>query len=93
MRGEVCQFVKTDKRDLAALPLVHGAVELQMREFDFATARPAPFAGSDIWRSAHSWIKLHALVPEAPGIGDLGRRPPEKHRTKFWDAANMAQRF
>ena len=58
MRREMRQFVETDQRDLRALPVVDGAVELQVRELDLAGTRPAPLAHSDMRGAAEPGIEV-----------------------------------
>src|ERR1700756_5610613 len=36
-------------------------------------------------------VKLRALIPERPGIGDLGHRAPEEDRGEIGDPTDMAQ--
>src|ERR1700739_3339601 len=36
-------------------------------------------------------VKLRALIPECPGIGDLGHRAPEEDRGEIGDPTDMAQ--
>jgi hypothetical protein len=58
MGGEMGQLVKTDQRDLGALPVVHRAVELQMGELDLAGARPAPFVDAVVRDAAEPRIEV-----------------------------------
>jgi hypothetical protein len=93
MRGEMGQLVETNQRDLRALPVVNGGVELQMRKLDLASARPAPLACTEMRDPAEPRIKILALIPQSTGIGDLRRRAPEKDRGEVGDPADMTQRL
>ena len=63
MRREMGQLVETDQGDLSALPIIDGAVELQMGKLDLAAARPAPLAGAEVCGAAEPWIEISALIP------------------------------
>jgi hypothetical protein len=63
MGGEMGELVKTDQRDLGALPVVDRGVELEMRKLDLARAWPAPFVGAMVWGTAEPRIEVQALVP------------------------------
>ena len=93
VRREMRQLVETDQRDLRTLPVIDGAVELQVREFDLAAPRPAPLAHSDVWRSANPGIEFLALIPQSAGIGDLRCGAPEEHRGEVRDPGGVAQRL
>ena len=93
MRRKMRQLVKTEQGDLSALPIIDGAVELQMGKLDLAAARPAPLAGAEVWGAAEPRIELSALIPQSAGIGDLRRGAPEEYRGEVRNAAGMAQRF
>ena len=63
MRGEMRQLVEANQRDLSALPVVDGVVELQVREFDLAAVPPAPLACAEVRNAAEARIEVLALVP------------------------------
>src|SRR5215469_5609259 len=93
MRGEMRQFVETEERDLGPLPVVHRAVELQVRELDLTAPRPAPFTRSEVRPPAEPWIKVLAFIPQSTRVGDLRGRAPEEHCGEVGDPADMAQRL
>jgi hypothetical protein len=93
MRREMGQLVKAYQCDLRALPVEDRGVELQVRELDLAGTRPTPFVGSVVWDTAEPGIKVHALIPQPAGIGDLGCRAAKEHRGKARYPADIAQRL
>ena len=93
MRREMRQFVETDQRNLSALPVVDRGFKLQMRKLDLAGARPAPLVHADVRSTTDQRIDVLALIPQAAGSGDLGRRAPEEYRREVRDPADVAQRL
>jgi hypothetical protein len=93
MRREMGQLVKTDQRDLRALPVVDGVIELQVRELDLAAARPAPLAGAGVRGAAKPRIEVSTLIPQPAGVGNLRRGAPEENCAEVRDPADMAQRL
>src|SRR6516225_1899556 len=93
MCGEMGQLVEADQRDLGALPVIDCAVQLEMGKFDFAASWPAPFVGAVVRDATKPRIEVQALIPQSAGIGDLGRRAAEEHRSKPWHLADIAQRL
>ena len=73
--------------------MIDRAIQLEMGKFDFAASWPAPFAGAVVRDATKSRIEVQALVPQSAGIGDLGRRAAEEHRSKPWHLADIAQRL
>ena len=90
VRRKMRQLVETDQRDLRALPVVDGAVELQVRELDPAGTRPAPLAHSDMRDPAEAGVEVFALIPQPAGIGDLRGRAPEKHGGELHHPSGVA---
>src|SRR6266850_3074821 len=93
MGREMGQLVKTDQRDLSALPVIDRGGELKMRKLDLAAAWPAPFLRSQVRGATEPRIEVQALVPQPAGVGDLGCGAPEEYRGKVPDPADVAQRL
>src|ERR1700674_3937686 len=93
MGREMGQLVKTDQRDLSALPVIDRGGKLKMRKLDLAPAWPAPFLRSQVRGATEPRIEVLALVPQSAGIGDLGCGAPEEYRGKVCDPADVAQRL
>ena len=93
MRREMRQFVEADQRNLRTLPVVNRGFELQVRELDFAAARPAPLAHPKMRSAAEPGIEIQALIPERSGIGDLRHGAAEEHGAEIDHPADMAQRL
>jgi len=91
MRRKMRQLIKTEQGDLSALPIIDGAVELQMGKLDLAAARPAPLASAKVRGATEPRIELSALIPQSARIGDLRRGAPEEYRGEVRNPAGMTQ--
>src|SRR6267142_6224678 len=93
MGREMGQLVKTDQRDLSALPVIDRGGELKMRKLDLAAAWPAPFLRAQVRGATEPRIEVLALVPQPAGVGDLGSGTPEEYRGETRHPADIAQRL